>query len=133
MTIMYFIVIVLLPAIMAVLCLAPWPLLIPAMLVVVAIEAMLIWTMADTAFIIDETYFSFRSGPWKRKIKIEDIREIAYSNSWVKPSLWKIGLDTQGLIVYYNKFDDVFISPENRDAFLDEISRLNPDIRVIRS
>jgi hypothetical protein len=46
--------------------------------------------------------------------------------SFIKPAL-----DKDGLIIYYKKFDDLFISPENKEDFIAALREINPDIEVV--
>ena len=38
-------------------------------------------------------------------------------------------LSTDRIEIFYNKFDSVIISPENKAAFVAELQKINPDIR----
>jgi hypothetical protein len=38
-------------------------------------------------------------------------------------------LSTDRIEIFYNKFDSVVISPENKAAFVAELQKINPDIR----
>jgi hypothetical protein len=44
----------------------------------------------------------------------------------------KFSTSLQGLIIHYNKFDDLFISPENQELFIEKLVTLNPSITIIR-
>lgn len=39
-------------------------------------------------------------------------------------------LDFGGLLVYYNKYDKIYISPGRQQDFIDTLLMLNPDIEV---
>lgn len=65
----------------------------------------------------------------KRKIEISYIRKIEKSNSL--GSIYKIASAFHGLTIHYNKFDDVFISPENYLEFCKLLKEQNPSIQFI--
>lgn len=65
----------------------------------------------------------------KRKIEISCIRKIEKSNSL--GSIYKIASAFHGLTIHYNKFDDVFISPENYLEFCKFLKEQNPYIQFI--
>ena len=44
----------------------------------------------------------------------------------------KFSTSLRGLIIHYNKFDDLFISPENPELFIEKLVALNPSITIIR-
>jgi hypothetical protein len=44
----------------------------------------------------------------------------------------KFSTSLQGLVIHYNKFDDLFISPENPELFIEKLVALNPSISIIR-
>jgi hypothetical protein len=44
----------------------------------------------------------------------------------------KFSTSLQGLIIHYNKFDDLLISPENQELFIEKLVTLNPSITIIR-
>jgi hypothetical protein len=44
----------------------------------------------------------------------------------------KFSTSLHGLVIHYNKFDDLFISPENPELFIEKLVALNPSISIIR-
>lgn len=44
----------------------------------------------------------------------------------------KFSTSLHGLVIHYNKFDDLFISPENPELFIEKLVALNPTITIIR-
>lgn len=67
---------------------------------------------------------SFISG----KINIGKIRKIKRGQT-----LWaglKPALARKGLIIYYNSYDEIYISPEREDEFLKELMRWNSEIEI---
>ncbi len=67
---------------------------------------------------------------YKTKIKISEIRSIKYSDTIVKTNLYKPGFDHKGIEIMYHKYDDIFISPKNRDQFITQLQEINPNIEI---
>lgn len=87
-----------------------------------------IWIYFDTNYELNKTELKYKSGPIKGKINIEDIREIVKGKTlWIglKPALAR-----NGLIVKYEKYDEIYISPETNDLFVSKILELNNNIKI---
>jgi hypothetical protein len=82
-----------------------------------------------TYYIIEGNELICKSLFLKKKIEINSIREIEKSNSL--GSIYKIATAFHGLTIHYNKFDDVFISPENHLEFCKLLKEQNPSIQFI--
>ena len=67
---------------------------------------------------------------YKTKIKISEIRSIKYSNSIMKTNFYKPGCHHKGIEIVYHKYDDIFISPNNRDQFIAQLIEQNPTIEI---
>jgi hypothetical protein len=103
--------------------------LLPVVLVSLVI-ALILWTLLDTRYVIKQHYLLYRSGPFRGRIDIEKIKKIKYFSGLYVPVTMKPALDTKGFIITYNGFDDVYVSPVNRDVFLNELLKINPKIEV---
>ena len=44
----------------------------------------------------------------------------------------KPALATNGIIVKYNKYDEVYLSPRDKDAFIKELLKFNGNIKIVR-
>jgi len=99
--------------------------------IMVSIVAALIWILLDTKYCIIEEIITFNSGPFRGKININSIRKIERHSGLIVPVTYKPALGTKGLIIYYNKFDDIYISPKEEEVFLEELIRINPNIEVV--
>ena len=95
------------------------------------ITGMLIWILLDTRYKIVEKKLFYASGPIRGSIKIERIRKVERWNKWYVMSFIKPALDKDGLIIYYDKFEDIFISPENKEEFIKALCEMNPGIEVV--
>ena len=100
--------------------------------IIIGIISMLIWILLDTKYSIKEEILYFYSGPFRGKININSIRKIEHHSGLIVPVTYKPALDTKGLIIYYNSFDDIYISPEQEAIFLEELLKINPNIKVIQ-
>lgn len=100
--------------------------------IMLGIITMLIWILLDTKYSIKEEILYFYSGPFRGKININSIRKIEHHSGLIVPVTYKPALDTKGLIIYYNSFDDIYISPNQEAIFLEELLKINPNIKVIQ-
>lgn len=101
------------------------------MLVLYSITGMLIWILLDTNYHIKENKLFYCSGPIRGSIKVADIRKVERWNKWYVMSFLKPALGKDGLIIHYNKFDDIYISPKNKEQFIAALRDINPNIEVI--
>lgn len=63
---------------------------------------------------------------WKTKIHIKSIHKIyATRNPLSSPAL-----SINRIAIVYNKFDEILISPCDREDFIQELLKINPDIEV---
>lgn len=59
-------------------------------------------------------------------IEISKIRKIEKTNSILSSP----ALSLDRIAVFYNKYDEVYISPKDKQTFLEEILKVNPDIEI---
>ncbi|MBD1391534.1 PH domain-containing protein [Mucilaginibacter glaciei] len=88
----------------------------------------LAWMWYDTYYIIRGNQLFYKSALLKGSIEINAIVEIVKNKklfSGKKPSL-----STKGIIINYNKYDDIFISPKKIDQFIKALKTINPNIKV---
>jgi hypothetical protein len=99
--------------------------------IMISIIVTLIWILLDTKYCIIEDTISFNSGPFRGNISINSIRKIEHHSGLIVPVTYKPALDTKGLIIHYNNFDDIYFSPKEEDLFLEELLKINPNILVL--
>jgi hypothetical protein len=99
--------------------------------IMISIIVTLIWILLDTKYSIKEEVISFNSGPFRGKININSIRKIEHHSGLIVPVTYKPALDTKGLIIHYNSFDDIYISPKDEEVFLEELLKINPKIVIV--
>ena len=63
---------------------------------------------------------------FKKQILIQSIRKIERANGLYVG--WKMNTSWKCLIVHYNKYDELLISPEKESEFIREITQLNTTI-----
>ena len=77
---------------------------------------LLLWIYFDTFYKIEKNELIYRSGFLRGKISILNIKEILKGKtmwSGIKPALAR-----NGLIIKFNKYDAIYISPENNDELI---------------
>lgn len=83
-----------------------------------------------TEYKIKSTLLHWQSGPFYGKMDINSIIKIKHHDGIFVPTVWKPALSQVGLIVTYNKYDDIYISPQNEAAFIEELLVINPNIEI---
>jgi hypothetical protein len=63
---------------------------------------------------------------WKTKISIQSIRKIYKTRN----PLSSPAMSLDRIAIVYNKFDEVLISPKEREEFITELLKINPNIIV---
>ena len=64
---------------------------------------------------------------WNTIIDIKTIKKIYYTNSLISSP----ALSINRIAVVYNKYDEVLLSPKEIQNFIDELVKINPDIKVV--
>jgi hypothetical protein len=63
---------------------------------------------------------------FKKQIPIKNIRKIERANGLYLG--WKMNTSWKCLVVHYNKYDELLISPDKEVEFITELTRLNTSI-----
>lgn len=93
-----------------------------------AIIFLLLWIYFGTSYELTETELIYRSGPLRGKIEINQIREIRKGKTLyagLKPATSR-----RGLIIKYRKFDEIYISPNTNESFIEELLTRNENIVI---
>jgi len=99
--------------------------------IVTFVFLMLIWIWYVTDYKIINTILTIRSGPLTKNIPIRSITKIQKGKTkWVG---YKLGLSTGGLIIYYNKYDEIYITPQNQDKFCKQLKLVNKNIEIAKN
>ncbi|MBM3402463.1 MAG: hypothetical protein FJY21_09170 [Bacteroidetes bacterium] len=91
-------------------------------------SALIFWIYFDTFYKIENDELIYRSAFLRGKIGISKIREIIKGKT-----LWigvKAALSTKGIIIKYNKYDELYIAPENNEELIADLLKLNQEIIV---
>jgi hypothetical protein len=89
---------------------------------------LIFWIYFDTFYKIEKNELIYRSGFLRGKIEIPNIKEILKGKtmwSGIKPALAK-----NGLIIKFNKYDEIYIAPENNDELISDLIKLNSEIKI---
>lgn len=101
-----------------------------AAVVVIFIGFCMFWILLDTKYSFKDDYLYYCSGPIRGKILIESIRAIEHQKGWYCKSFLKPSLGYNGLYIYYNKFDDIYLSPKDKSAFVNYLLTSSPKILI---
>ena len=100
-------------------------------LLVIFLSAFLVnWIYFSTYYVLDQTYLKYYSGPIKGSIKIDTIHQVVLGKT-----LWtglKPATATKGIIVKFNTYDEIYISPDSNELFVEELLKLRPKV-IVRS
>lgn len=102
-----------------------------SLIVILASIALLMWIRFGTYYVIKESKLFYRSGPVRGAIDIQSVHALIKNKTlWVgvRPALAR-----KGIILKYNKYDDIYISPKNKDQFIAELLKRNNNIQVAES
>lgn len=101
-----------------------WPL-----LLVSGVVGLLLWLFYGTYYEVSEKDgFLYRSGPLSGKIQVERITEIIKGKTlWVG---FRPATARNGLIIKYDKHNEIYISPKTNDTFISAILKLNSGIKI---
>lgn len=89
------------------------------------------WIYLGTKYIIDDTHLYYQSALIKGKIDIRCIREIVKGKtawSGIRPAT-----AFNGLVVKFNSYDEIYISPEEEIQFIEMLRQINGNIKVTLS
>jgi amino acid transporter len=90
--------------------------------------AYLLWMWFDTYYTITGDKLFYRCALLRGSVNINTITEVVKNErllSGVKPAL-----SLNGLIIKYNQWDEIYVSPKGDDEFIDALRRVNQNIIV---
>lgn len=100
----------------------------PAIIICFSIIAIFLWLWFDTYYVIKDEKLFYRSAFIRGSIAISAIREVD------KTSRGFVGLKAsialKGIVIRYNKWDELLISPLNANEFISRLKQINPAIAV---
>ncbi|MCX6192414.1 MAG: PH domain-containing protein [Flavobacteriia bacterium] len=83
--------------------------------------AYLISLYYTTSYLLHNDYLRCSSGWIVKKIAYQTIKKIEKNKGLYIG--WKLSLALDGLIIYYHNGNELFISPENLDQFIDDLEQ----------
>lgn len=86
-------------------------------LIFLLIISFLISAIFTTHFTFESDYLLCKYSFWKHKIPFATIKKIERQES-VLYGGWKMSTAIKGLIITYNSYDELLISPENEEEFI---------------
>lgn len=89
---------------------------------------LLIWIYVDTSYKIEDDKFKYHSAFLRGEIEISKIREITKDKTiyaGIKPAL-----ATNGIIIRYEKYNEIYVAPENNETLIADLLKLNSAIVV---
>ena len=95
------------------------------LLVVIGITA---WIWLDTSYQLDDKKLFYKTGPFQGSLEINKIVKVTKNQTLavgLKPALAR-----NGLIVRFNKWDEVYIAPLEPEILLAELLNINREIEV---
>ena len=105
-----------------------WGKVYPASFILIIVLSFVIWTWFDTYYVISNDQLFYKLAFIKGSVNINTIFEVVKNKasfSGVKPAL-----STKGIIVKYNRWDEIYISPLYIDQFIIELKKVNPKIKI---
>ena len=100
-----------------------------ALVVLVLTIILLVWIWLDTGYTITPNKVTYKSGPFKGSISVDRIQKIA-----IGKTLWaglRPATAMKGLVIYYNKYDEIYLSPDSNERFIKLLLNHNPSIKII--
>jgi hypothetical protein len=101
----------------------------PGVIIFLVLEGLLIWIWFDTYYIIKDEQLLYKSAFIKGSIPISTIHEIV-EHKGLYPGGLKPALSMKGLVIKYNRWDDMYVSPKKANEFIAELQKIKPDIKV---
>ncbi|MGB5553196.1 MAG: PH domain-containing protein [Flavobacteriaceae bacterium] len=101
-----------------------WPL-----ILVFSVVGLLLWLYFGTNYELSkEDGLIYRSGPFNGKIKMNRITEIIKGKTlWVG---FRPATARKGLILKYDTYNELYISPKTNERFIEKILEFNTEIKI---
>ncbi|MBO0953168.1 PH domain-containing protein [Fibrella forsythiae] len=92
--------------------------------------ALLLWMYANTHYELEQTTLRYQSGFVRGQLEVWRINQVQVGvTQWtgVKPAL-----AGGGLLITYNRYDEIYLAPADNEALLADLLAINPAILVKR-
>jgi len=90
---------------------------------------LILWIYFDTYYQIENDKLKYKSGFIKGEIDVREISKIIKEKtmwSGIKPALAK-----KGLIIKYNRYDEIYIAPESNNEVVKHLLTINKNIEIV--
>ena len=101
-----------------------------AFVILVATTLMMIAFYTHTYYTVDGDELRWRSSILSGRFSVSSIHKVS-----VNKTLWvgtRPATARNGVIIYYNKYDEIYFSPSDNEAFVAALLEINPEIEVVR-
>lgn len=98
------------------------------LLLMLLLSGVMILFFLKTDYTFTESALKCRSWIFKKELPYASIRKIERGTSFYAG--WKLASAQKGLVLHYNKFDDLYISPEKEEEFIKQLTEINPLIEI---
>ena len=101
-----------------------------AFVILAATTLMMIAFYTHTYYTVDGDELRWRSSILSGRFSVSSIHKVS-----VNKTLWvgtRPATARNGVIIYYNKYDEIYFSPSDNEAFVAALLEINPEIEVVR-
>lgn len=96
--------------------------------IILLVAVFIIHMFAKTYYQIDDRTLKIKCGFfYAQSININTIKEIKETNTPISSPATSL----DRIIVRYNKFDNIIISPVDKESFINHLATINPNIKLI--
>ena len=85
-----------------------------------------LWLLLDTNYTMTEDELRVRSGPFRWRIALGDVREVSPSRSWISSP----ALSLDRLRIRYGAGRSILVSPREKQRFVDSLRQRCPAVLV---
>lgn len=85
-----------------------------------------LWILHGTYYTIEEKTLKYQTGPFYGKVDIMSIKKIYKTKSIISSA----ALSMDRICIRYEKYNEVFISPEKQEEFVRVLKKINPNILI---
>jgi hypothetical protein len=97
-------------------------------IIMVSVLVFMLHLTLTTHYTFEEDKLVCKSGFFRKSINYDAIRKIESGTQFYAG--WKMSLALKGIIIHYNRYDDILISPENEAQFIQELIKRNSNIEI---
>ena len=101
-----------------------------AFVILAATTLMMIAFYTHTYYTVDRDELRWRSSILSGRFSVSSIHKVS-----VNKTLWvgtRPATARNGVIIYYNKYHEIYFSPADNEAFVAALLEINPEIEVVR-